>query len=93
MNPFSGPSPSRQLDRQPVEKLGVSRRLPLGTEFLAGHHQARAKNLLPAAIGNHPGRQRILLGHQPASQGQAVDLAPRRERRERGRNPSTTSCP
>ena len=48
---------------------------PLETEVFAGLHQADTEELLPIAVDDHPGRQRVLAIHKPARHAQAVRLA------------------
>ena len=72
---FTSQPGSDELGRQPVEQLGVRRRLALEAEVLGGLHQPDAEMLLPEPVDGHAGGQRVLGRRQPAGQAQAVARA------------------
>ena len=70
-----------------VEQSPMGRLRPLEPEVFAGLHQADTEELLPIAVDDHPGGQRILAIHKPARDAQAVRLAALGQgRKDRGRS-------
>ena len=55
-------------------------RSPGHAEVLDGGDEAPAEEGVPGAVHHHPADQRVVLGHQPAGQGQPVVRRPRRQR-------------
>ncbi len=76
------PTGPGKLRRQPVEELGVARRLTLRAEVVDGLDQSRAEEHLPVAVDRHPGRQRIAAVDQPPGQAKAVGIRSVRPRRK-----------
>ena len=56
--------PSHELDRQPIEHLGMRRRQALRAKIFLRGDDADAEQLGPQAIDRHAGRQRIVAIHR-----------------------------
>ena len=54
---------------EPIEKLGMSRQLANLAEVTGSAHKAFAKVMLPNAVDDHPGCQRVVRIGDPAGQG------------------------
>ena len=62
----------------------MRRQFALRAEFLARPHDDDAENLLPEAVGDDAGRERVFLTHQPLRELQAVRRGVRGERLGQG---------
>ena len=88
------PTRLHEVDRQPVEQFGVGGVIALGAEIAERFDDAGAEHLGPNPVDEHPGRQRMLLRHQPPGQVEPGGLLPGQgpvsrgfQFRERGRHP------
>ena len=61
-----------ELDRQPVEQLGVRRRRAHRAEVLARLDEAAPVQRLPEAVDHHARGQRVVAADQPARQAEAI---------------------
>ena len=83
---FDAPAFLLELDRQPVQQLGMRRLLALRAEVVDGFYQPGAEKRLPQAVDRHAGGQRVFLADDPAGQPQAVVGSILRQGRQNGRN-------
>src|SRR5437773_5932393 len=67
MQPLEAPAVLYELHREPVEQLGMRRRVALQAKVLTRAHQARAEIGLPNSIDNRPGRGLAAVVNKPAS--------------------------
>ena len=86
MHRLDVPAGADELGRQPVEQLGVRRRLALDAEVLGRLDQARAEMVLPDPVDGHAGRQRVVGTSQPARQAEAVARRAGGQRRQARRD-------
>jgi len=80
------PAEADELRRQPVEQLGVTRRLGLRTEVLRRLHEAVAEELFPSAVHPHTRGQWIFRRHQPLREAEAIRRRASGERRQHSRH-------
>ena len=78
------PLEPHEFGGEPVEEFGVKRLLSLSAEVLAAGDDADAEDLLPAAVGNDTGGERVGVVYQPPGQSQAVARGAFGQRREYG---------
>ena len=67
-HPLDVPAAVPELEGQPVEQLGMDRPLALRAEVLDQAADARAEELLPEPVHEHPCRERILRRREPPRQ-------------------------
>src|SRR5262245_9459090 len=83
---FYAPAAFDELNRQPVEQFGMRRRFASRAEIFGGRYQPLAEILLPDAVNNDAGSQRIVPVHDPFSQAEPIRRRVFRERMQRGGN-------
>ena len=66
------PARFAKVDGQPVEQLGVRGKLAGDAEVAGRAHQAAAENLLPEAVDDDAGGQRMLGPDEPLRQAEPV---------------------
>ena len=81
---FHIPAGSHKLRRQPIQQVGMRRRLPLRPEIFGGLHDPSAEVHLPEAVHRHARQQRIRRIHQPLGQPQPVWWIRRRRSHQHG---------
>ena len=91
MHPLEPPAAVHELGGQPVEQLGVGRRLAQLAEVVGRRHDSAAEVILPEPIGHHPGRPRVAAVGQPV--GQRPSLAGSVRRTSARPRPSTSGTP
>src|SRR5260370_1581662 len=68
MQSLERPAVGNKLTSQGIEQLGMSRRLAELAEIAGRAHDPGAKVLLPDAVDDHAGRQRMVRPGKPARQ-------------------------
>ena len=64
-----------ELAGQPVEQFRMHRRFPLAAEIVEHPRQPRAEELLPEPVHHHPRGERVIAGHEPPGEVEAVGRA------------------
>ena len=72
MKGFQVPSGADQLGREPIEELGMRRRLSLDAEVLGRFDEARAEMVLPDPVDGDARCQWIFRRSQPTGQAQSI---------------------
>ena len=62
---LEAPTVLHELDRQPIEQLGMRRPLALHAKIVRRRHDAAAEVLLPKPVDDHPRRQRMIGPREP----------------------------
>ena len=75
----------RELDRQPIEQLGMRGQLAAHAEILRRGHEAATEQFLPQAIHRHARGERMIRRDQPFGERQAIGLVVRGHCRQCGR--------
>ena len=83
------PAALNELDRQPVEQLGMAGEAALRAEIIQRLDDPLPEHQLPQAVDHDPGGQGMIRCDQPAGQVEAVgpttrDMECRKKRRHRG---------
>ena len=71
------PASPLELERQPIQQLGMRRPGSLGSEVVERLHQPLAEGQLPEPVDHDAGRERIVAGDQPPRQVEACRPAVR----------------
>ena len=90
---FHVPAATDKFRRQPVEQLGMRRRIPLGAEVAEAADDAVAEHLRPQAIDRHPRGQRMIGPVQPPCQPQPIIRSILRQARQDRRHPTLDFLP
>ncbi len=69
MKRFQAPVVLEKLLCHPVQKLGMAGRFSQCTEIIGGRDNACAEMVLPDAVDDHSGAERILFAGQPVGEG------------------------
>ena len=69
---------------QPIEQQRMRRRLPLAAEIFRRANQPGAETHLPQPVDRHAGRQRMIVGGEPAGQPQPIIRLAGGKRRQHG---------
>src|SRR5690606_1841148 len=66
------PAAILELDREPIEKLGMGGALSLAAEVLGRAHETIAENLLPEIVHDHPRDDGVVPRGEPTREPEAV---------------------
>ena len=76
------PAPIRELAGQPVEQLGMRRRIGLRAEITTRAHEPCAEERPPRAVDRDAADERVALADEPPGEGQTISRLPFGKRRE-----------